>query len=255
LAANEQIGYRGAADATSAGSPYNESLFLIHQVLSEVSTAKLVQIKAVTNNGGVSPVGFVDVLPLVNQLDGERNAVPHGIVHNVPYFRLQGGTNAVILDPQVDDIGLCVFSDRDISAVKNTRAPANPGSFRRFDMADGLYIGGYLNGVPSQYVQFSPAGISVVSPTKVTLQAPLVEIDASTSFTVNSPQSGFSGTVIVQGLLSFLGGMSGSIASGVAAVITGAVQFIGTITSNGHAIDSTHQHTNSGGSGLGGPPQ
>lgn len=251
----DQLGYSGAADATSGGSPYNEQLFLIRQVLAEISTAKLVQVLAVTNAGDLSPVGFVDVQPLVNQTDGDDNAVPHGTVHNLPYFRLQGGTDAVIIDPKVGDIGIAVIADRDISAVKSTKAQANPGSKRKFDAADGLYIGGVLNGVPQQYVRFSAAGIGITSPTKITLTSPLVEVDASTSFTVNSPQSGFSGTVIVQGLLSWLGGMTGSIASGVASTITGAVAFIGTITSNGHAIDSTHQHTNSGGSGLGGPPQ
>jgi phage baseplate assembly protein gpV len=252
---NDQLGFRGAADATSAGSPYNENLFLIHQVLAAVSTAKLVRVEAVTNAGDLSPVGFVDVMPLVNQVDGDDNAVPHGVVHNIPYFRLQGGSNAVILDPQVGDIGACIFADRDISAVKNAKDVANPGSKRRFDMADGLYIGGYLNAVPQQYVRFSVAGIGIVSPTKITLSSPLVEVDASTSFTVNSPQSQFNGAVTIEGLLSWLGGMAGSVASGIASVITGTVQFFGTITSNGHAIDSTHQHTNSGGSGLGGPPQ
>jgi phage baseplate assembly protein gpV len=253
--ATDPFGYRGSQTPNSGTSPFNEQSFLIWQTLRQIAGARLVQVQAVTNAGGVSPVGFVDVLPLVNQLDGSDNAMPHGVIHNVPYFRLQGGANAVIIDPQVGDIGVAVIEDRDISSVKANRGPANPGSKRIFDMADGLYIGGFLNGAPTQYVQFSTAGISVVSPTKVTLQAPLVEVDASTSFTVNSPQSGFSGTVIVQGLLSWLGGMTGSIASGVASVITGAVQFIGSITSNGHAIDSTHQHTNSGGSGLGGPPQ
>ncbi|MEX3614264.1 MAG: oxidoreductase [Burkholderia gladioli] len=249
------FGYRGSQRPTSGTSPFNEQSFLIWQALRTISGARLVQVQAVTNSGGVAPVGFVDVLPLVNQLDGSDNAMPHGVIHNLPYFRLQGGANAVIIDPQPGDIGVAVVEDRDISSVKANRGPANPGSKRIFDMADGLYIGGFLNGSPSQYVQFSTAGISLVSPTKVMLQAPLVEVDASTSFTVNSPQSGFSGTVIVQGLLSWLGGMTGSIASGVASVITGTVQFIGSITSNGHAIDSTHQHTNSGGSGLGGPPQ
>lgn len=252
---NDQLGYRGAADATSGGSPYNENLFLIHQVLAAVSTAKLVRVEAVTNAGDLSPVGFVDVLPLVNQLDGENNAVPHGVVHNLPYFRLQGGTNAVILDPQVGDIGLANFADRDISAVKSAKDVANPGSKRRFDMADGLYHGGFLNGTPQQYVRFFNGGMELVSPTKVRIAAPQVQVDASTSFTVNSPQSNFSGAVIIQGLLSWLAGMTGSILSGVASSITGAVAFFGTITSNGHAIDSTHQHTSSGGSGLGGPPQ
>lgn len=251
----QENGYRGAQDQTTGTSDYNAQAFVIWQILRSISGARLVKVKGATNNGGVVPVGFVDVQVLVNQLDGWNNAVAHGTIYNLPYFRLQGGANAVIIDPQEGDIGVAIIEDRDISSVKANKGQANPGSKRIFDLADGLYLGGFLNGAPQQYVQFSSAGIAVVSPTKVTLQAPLVEVDASTSFTVNSPQSGFSGTVIVQGLFSFLAGMSGSIASGVAAIITGAVQFIGTITSNGHEIDSTHQHTNSGGSGLGGPPQ
>jgi len=248
------LGYRGAADATSGGSPFNEQLFLIRQVLAEISTAKLVEVIAVTNAGDLSPVGFVDVRPLVNQLDGSDNAVPHGTVYNLPYFRLQGGTDAVILDPKQGDIGLAVIADRDISAVKSTKAQANPGSKRKFDAADGLYIGGFLNGVPQQYVRFSAAGIGIVSPTKITLTAPLVEIDASTSLTVNSPQSGFSGMVIVQGLLSWLAGMTGSTASGVAATITGIINFIGSVTSNGKAIDSTHTHHENGTGNNTSPP-
>lgn len=249
------FGYRGLQQPTDASSDFNAQSFIVWQILRSIAGARLVEVTAVTNSGGVSPVGFVDVQPLVNQLDGSDNAVPHAVVHNLPYFRLQGGANAVIIDPQVGDIGLAIIEDRDISSVKANKAQANPGSKRIFDMADGLYVGGFLNGAPTQYVQFSAAGVNVVSPTKVTLQAPLVEVDASTSFTVNSPQSGFSGTVIVQGLLSWLAGMTGSTVSGVASFISGAVQFVGSITSNGHAIDSTHQHTNSGGTGLGGPPQ
>ncbi|WP_244126208.1 oxidoreductase [Burkholderia gladioli] len=252
---NDAFGYRGLQKPSSGTSDFNAQSFLVWQILRQISGARLVTVKAVTSAGDVAPVGFVDVQPLVNQLDGSDQAVPHGTIYHLPFFRLQGGANAVIIDPQVGDIGVAIIEDRDISSAKANRGFANPGSKRIFDMADGLYVGGFLNGAPQQYVRFSAVGIEVVSPTKVTLSAPLVEVDAATSFTVNSPQSGFSGTVIVQGLLSWLGGMTGSIASGVASVITGAVQFIGSITSNGHAIDSTHQHTNSGGDGLGGPPQ
>lgn len=247
--------YLGAANQATGADDTNVQSFLIWQILRKISGAKLVQVMAVTNSGSVSPVGFVDVQPLVNQLDGWNNATPHGTIYHLPYFRLQGGANAVIIDPQVGDIGVAVVEDRDISSVKVNKAQANPGSKRIFDIADGLYLGGFLNGAPQQYVQFSAAGVSVVSPTKVTLQAPLVEVDASTSFTVNSPQSGFSGTVIIHGLLSWLAGMTGSISSGVASVITGATQFIGSVTANGKHIDDTHTHSGvqSGGSNTGVP--
>lgn len=183
-------GYKGTQDPASSTSDFNAHSFLIRQILNQISTATLVQVKAVTNNGGISPVGFVDVLPLVNQLDGYNNAVPHGVVHNVPYFRLQVGGNAVIIDPQVGDIGICVFADRDISSVKANKAQANPGSKRRFDMADALYIGGVLNGTPTQYVAFAAGGITVSSPTKVTISAPTVEVDAPSIILNGSLQQG-----------------------------------------------------------------
>jgi phage baseplate assembly protein gpV len=89
-----------------------------------------------------------------------------------------------------------------------------------------------------------------VSPTKITLTAPLIEANASTNFTVNSPQSRFSGAVIIQGLLSWLAGMTGSVTSGVASAIYGAVQFFGSVSANGKRIDDTHKHggVQSGGS-------
>jgi phage baseplate assembly protein gpV len=253
--ADIENGYLGQERQDSGTSDYNAQSFLVWQILRSISGARLVKIMAVTNAGSVSPVGFVDVQPLVNQVDGYKNATPHGTIYHLPYFRLQGGANAVIIDPQIGDIGVAVIEDRDISSVKANAGQANPGSSRIFDMADGLYIGGFLNGAPTQYVQFSTAGIALLSPTKITLTSPLVEVDASTSFTVNTPTSKFSGAVVIQGLLSWLAGMTGSIVSGVASSITGAVNFFGSITSNGHAIDSTHQHTSSGGTGLGGPPQ
>lgn len=113
---------------------------------------------------------------------------------------------------------------------------------RQNDMADGLYIGGFLNGMPVQYVQFSATGINIVSPTKITLSAPLVEVSASTSFTVNSPQSNFSGMVVIQGLLSWLAGMTGSGGGATSALITGVIRFVGSVFANGKYIDDTHTH-------------
>lgn len=162
--------------AESIASEWAALTFVIQQVLNRVATSTLVQVKGVTNAGELSPVGFVDVQPLVNLLTGNGESHPHGIVYNVPYMRLQGGTNAIILDPQVGDIGICQFASRDISAVKTAKGPANPGSKRQFDYADGLYIGGVLNGVPEQYIQFADGGITVLSPTKITLQAPQIDI-------------------------------------------------------------------------------
>ena len=162
---------RGFQEPNTSGTNYNTQLFLIQMALARISTATLVQVKAVTNDGGLSPVGFVDVLPLVNQIDGNDRPTKHQTVYHSPYFRLQGGKNAIILDPEVGDIGLMVFCDRDISSVVANKAQANPGSRRRFDMADGLYLGGFINDTPEQYVQFNKDGITISSPRALTVKA------------------------------------------------------------------------------------
>lgn len=150
--------------------------FLAQQLLSRVQTLTLVKIVDCTNDGGIVPAGTVTVQPLVNLMSGDRVAFKHLPLYKLPYLRVQGGANAVIMDPQPGDIGLAGFCSRDISAVKAAKDIANPGSFRQFDMADGIYIGGCLNGVPTQYVVLNDDGVKIVSPTLITLQAPTVRV-------------------------------------------------------------------------------
>jgi hypothetical protein len=166
----------GAQEPSDQSSDFSAQTFLVNQIMNRLATTMLVRIMAVTNSGGVSPVGFCDVQPLVNQVDGAGNPTPHGTIHNLPYMRVQGGTNAVIIDPVVGDIGVAVFCSRDISAVKRQKQAANPGSTRKFDWADGLYLGGFLNGTPVQYVQFTASGVAVRSPSQITLDAPIISV-------------------------------------------------------------------------------
>lgn len=174
-----QQGYNGYLDPSDLGADLNAHTFVINQIIGRLATSALVKVLAVTNSGGVSAVGYVDVQPLVNQIDGAGLPTPHGQINNLPYSRLQGGTNAIILDPQVGDIGLAVFCSRDISSVKATKAQANPASFRRHDWADGIYIGGVLNGVPQNYVAFSSTGIAIVTSNALTIQATNCTLDSS----------------------------------------------------------------------------
>lgn len=166
---------------------YNKIVFAVTQALGKMQTNTLVKIVKCTNVGDLLPVGFVDVIPMVHQIDGDGNPTPHATIFNIPYLRIQGGANAIIIDPQEGDIGICCFASRDISKVKNTKKAGAPGSLRQFNFSDGMYLGGMLNGTPEQYIQFLSSGVKVVSPTKITCQAPVVEVLASTSATVTSP--------------------------------------------------------------------
>ncbi len=155
-------GVVGQLGLNDDSSEFNGSEAQIDQALGKLSTIKLVKVIAVNNTGALAAVGFVDIKPMVNLVDGLLgSSMQHGTIFNVPYFRLQGGKNAIIIDPEVGDIGYAAFADRDISSVKETKDFANPGSFRRFSAADALYVGGYLNDVPEQYIQMNSDGVTI----------------------------------------------------------------------------------------------
>jgi hypothetical protein len=255
-------GYAGTQDVDDGSTEFNALSFLVNQILNGRNVATLVQIKAVTNSGGLSPVGFVDVQPMVKQLDGDRNGWLHGVIYNIPYFRLQGGTDAIILDPKVGDIGLAVFADRDISSVKASKKISTPGSMRRSAKQDGLYFGGFLNGVPTQYVQFSAAGIKLHSPTAVILDAPdvqinaaTVEIVATTSTTVTTPTFTVNGAATVNGATTLNGPLSqGAGAGGGGATMLGPLNVTNDVTAGGKSL-TTHVHSGvMTGAGISGVP-
>lgn len=206
----------GQQKPSTTWGEFNNISFLVQQALAKMQTSTLVRIEKCTNNGGLSPVGFVDVTPLVTQIDGAGTPVPHVTIYNLPYFRLQGGANAIIIDPQPGDIGVAVFASRDISKVKSTKKQAPPGSFRQYSFSDGMYLGGMLNGTPTQYVQFNAEGITINSPALVNLVAPVIQlnaqtvtINASVSATVNTPTFIVNGDTQMNGTLNATGNIVG----------------------------------------------
>lgn len=150
---------------------------IVSGIVSRIQTVTLVRVVK-TKAGGLAPVGLADVQPLVAQISGDGTVTPHGIIYNIPYFRLQGGGNAVIIDPEPGDIGMCGFCSRDISGVKQNKAPSAPQSRRRFDYSDGLYFGGFLNGTPKQYIHFKDGGIRLFSPGDIEMEAANIRLNA-----------------------------------------------------------------------------
>ncbi len=210
-------GYQGTLTELVGRGEFNQISFIVRQILNRANHATLVQVIAV-HGGGVAPVGTVDVTPLVNLVDGQGNAIPHGIIYSLPYFRLQGGGNAIIIDPQVNDIGVAVFADQDISTVKATLAAAVPATHRRNDWADGMYFGGMLNGTPNQYIELTAAGINIVAPGTLdltvsgnlnanvtgtaTVTAPTVDVNATSAANITTPTATVNGNLTVTGTIS-----------------------------------------------------
>jgi len=245
MALQSQSESLGQITPVIGSSDYNSIHFVITQLINKIQTATIVKVVACTNTGGVSPVGYVDVVPLVAQIDAQGVATPHSVIHGLPYFRIQGGQNAIIIDPQVGDLGICVFASRDISGVKTTKKESVPGTFRRYSFSDGMYLGGLLNGTPSQYVQFNSGGISIVSPSSVAIQAPTVAIqaqsvtiNASSSATINTPTLQINGNVVMNGSISQVGG-------GNTAAFSGDVSVAGDVQADGISL-TQHVHTAQG---------
>lgn len=169
--------YSGFARQPVAGNDYNELEFVFSQLAGRMATSQPVLVRAVG-------AGTVDVQPMVAQIDGDGNATLHGIIHNVPVLMARGGTNGFIVDPVVGDIGLAVMASHDISSVKANKAPSNPGSRRRFDWADAIYVPGMLGAALLQYVRVAGAGITLESP-MVTATHSLQVQDAATGTIVD----------------------------------------------------------------------
>jgi hypothetical protein len=155
----QNFGY-GQLSPTDTATEFSAIAFIVRQAVRKINTLLVVKVTAVHPGAGLA-AGTVDVQPLVSLLDGAGNASQHGIVFGLPYLRFQAGTTAIIMDPVVGDIGFIICSDHDISSVKSSKKAATPGSQRRFSIADGIYVGGILNGAPTQYIKAAPTGLTL----------------------------------------------------------------------------------------------
>ena len=230
--ADENLGYPGVQSPGYGSDGWGAVAFIARQIMNRICTTTLCKVVKVTNAGELSEAGFIDVQPLVNQVDSTGKPVDHAVIFNIPYLRIQGGANAIIIDPAVGDIGYVGFASHDISGVVAARGQANPASFRRYDMADAVWIGGILNSAPTQYIQFNSAGIKMVSPHSIQLEAadgvnitaPVIRINGSASVTINTP------TFTVNGATQLNGAVNAS----------STVTAVGDVTGNGTSL---HGHT------------
>jgi hypothetical protein len=225
------FGY-GHQDPTDSTDDFNVICAVVQSLIYRLDTMKLVKVVAVTGGGVGNPPGTVDVMPLVNQIDGAGNAQPHGTVHGIPWTRLQGGKNAFVLDPLVDDIGWVACGDRDGSVVKETSKQANPGSSRSYSISDGVYVGGLLGVAPEQYIAIlDGVGLDLKDKFGNRIQT----VDDASSIAITSKgdvlidANGANGNLAVMGGGSFSGGLEAqtfNVANGsgtVTRILTGTI--------------------------------
>lgn len=190
MAENNEV--RGVANYAAGNSQYNALSFMIQQAIREqVNTCVICKVVGVSS-------GYVDVLPMVTQVSGKGEAIPPTTLYKLPYMRYHAGVAAVILDPVPGDIGLAVFAGKDCSNVKvGTSEPVPPASFRDNSMANGFYIGGFLNQAPSVSIELTQGGaVNITAPGGVNISGSVTvsgDVVASGKSLVNHIHTGDSG--------------------------------------------------------------
>lgn len=243
---------KGQQDFTTDASQYNATDFQIQQALRKINTAEPVRVVSV-QPGAVGPVGMVSVQPLVNLVTGAGDGMAQSTLYQLPYLRIQGGENAVIVDPKAGDIGLAVYAMRDTETVKANRdgKAANPGSARMYSKGDGFYLGGFLNGQPKRYVMVDDTGITLDDGQggKLELKGGKLTITAPAGIESTSPTEVHNTPALTMG------------GDGAVATMNADMQINGTVTSTGDQVAgsiSQMHHTHTGvetGSGNTGEPQ
>lgn len=188
---------------------------------------------------------------------GNMKSAPLPLLVDVPVVFPRGGGCTITFPVKAGDECLVVFCDRCIDFWWQSGGVQETVDPRQHDLSDAFAIVG---------PQSQANVISNISSTTLQMRtddgAAYIEIDPNShainlvapgGVNVTTPLAKFSQAVTISGLLTWAGGMVGSIASGTAAKITGAIQFLGTLTSNGKDISDQHTHngvqTGSGNSG------
>lgn len=199
-------------DTPKLGMPFEAQVhpgraqeWIIQRLIRGIRTATLVKVMAVHPTAGT--VGFVDVVDLVQQQTTNGVVIDSAQMFRLPYLRMQGGQSAIILDPAVGDIGMAAFGQRDLSAAIATREPGAAASNRAYDAGDGLYLGGFLNADPTQFIEFLPTGginIEATGPVNVnasgaaTLTAPSWTVTGPVTFNdpITAPEATINGVAV-----------------------------------------------------------
>ena len=154
--------------------------YIIESLISNIHTMIPVKILSVSVPADtLAPNGRCEVQPLVQQIDGSNNTYDLGKIINVPYLRVQGGSNAIVIDPQVGDVGLCGFCERDISIVKRTGDLSAPDTRRKYDINSAVYMFTMMSGAPTQYIHFKSSGIDIKTTGDLNINGLIIKADGT----------------------------------------------------------------------------
>lgn len=170
--------------------------YIFQKLLSGAFFIELVQVVAIR---GSAPNLVVDVMPLVTRTNPDGAMIDNSPVYNVPVFRLQRGASAIIMNPVIGDIGMIAVCDRDNSIARANRKQSVPGSKRTHSKSDALYLGGFLNSQPSQFIEFADGAINITSPNPVNITCSSATVTAPDGVTITTPTMHVTGDITAGG--------------------------------------------------------
>ncbi|WP_406670451.1 Gp138 family membrane-puncturing spike protein [Raoultella terrigena] len=234
VALNAQLGSKEQADA---------------QLAQAIMSAMRVSIPGIIQSFDPDAVTAV-VQPAIKGVEhdesGAEVSVSLPLLVDVPVVFPRGGGCTLTFPVTAGDECLVIFADRCIDFWWQSGGIQEPVDGRMHDLSDAFCIVGpqsqakKISGISTTAAQFRSDDGSTYF--ELDPSAKKIKIVAPGGLDVIAPMADFSEQVTIHGLLSWMGGMVGSIADGVAAKITGIVDFIGTVRANGKVIDDTHTH-------------
>ena len=178
---------------------------------------------------------------------GEFKSAPLPLLVDVPVVFPRGGGCTITFPVKVGDECLVVFSDRCIDFWWQNGGVQEAVDPRQHDLSDAFaFIGPQsqaevIGNISTSTLQMrTDDGAAYI---ELDPNSHAVNIVAPGGLNVTTPLAKFSAAVTINGLLTWMGGMVGSLATGTAAKITGAIEFIGSLKSNGKDISDSHTHS------------
>lgn len=182
---------------TTAQANDAESMAFAFEML--LSGYFFIELAIVTDVRGDAPNLVVDVMPLVTRTDPSGAMIPNSEAFDVPVFRLQRGNSAIIMNPVVGDIGMIAVCDRDNSVARANRKQSVPGSKRTHSKSDALYLGGFLNSAPTQFIEFADGALNITTPNPVNITCSSANVTAPDGVTVTTPNMHVTGNITAGG--------------------------------------------------------
>ncbi|MDQ7851875.1 Gp138 family membrane-puncturing spike protein [Klebsiella michiganensis] len=233
------------SDKTRSGA-LAEVLASERKVLSEQMRVALPGIIQSFDPDAVTAVVQPAIRYIERDNDGNTSTQDYPLLVDVPVIFPRGGGCTLTFPVKEGDECLVIFADRCIDFWWQSGGIQEPVDGRMHDLSDAFCIAGpqsqakKISGISTTAAQFrSDDGSTYFELDPSTKK---IKIVAPGGLDVIAPMADFSEQVTIHGLLSWMSGMVGSIADGVAAKITGIVDFIGTVRANGKVIDDTHKH-------------